>query len=98
MSHQLEIIQSLIAACDKIIDEVSEEELARSGLFFAWMKQVSSALLVANMEVERQVWDEARAVKVSLHERKALEAYITGMRAILLGMLSALEEASVDEP
>jgi hypothetical protein len=44
------------------------------------------------MEIERQIWDEVTATKVSLHERKALEAYGTGMRAILLGVLYNVEQ------
>ena len=98
MSRKVQMINALIGAYDKIINDVSEEELAQSGLFAVWLKQVASALLVANMELERQVWDEVRATKVSLHERKALEAYGIGMRAILLGVLDGLEQESNHEP
>lgn len=94
MSRKLQMINALIGAYDKIMNKVSPEELAQSGLFAVWLKQVASALLVANMELERQVWDEVRATKVSLHEREALEAYGLGMRAILLGILDGLEQES----
>ena len=92
------MVTALIEAYDKSMNDVSEEELAQSGLFGVWLRQVASALLVANMELERQVWDEVRATKVSLHERKALEAYGIGMRAILLGVLDGLEQEYNHEP
>jgi hypothetical protein len=97
MKRKLEMIESLLSAYDQMIKEVSEEELAKSGLFAAWLKQVSSALIITNMEIERQVWDEVTATKVSLHERKALEAYGTGMRAIILGILYTVEQELANE-
>ncbi len=70
---------------------VSSEELAKSGLFIAWMRQAVSALLITGMELERKIWEDVRAIKVALHEKTALQAYGTGMRAILLRMLHSLE-------
>ncbi len=94
MSRKLEMLESLLTAYDLMMKGVSSEELAKSGLFVAWMRQVTSSLLVTNMELERQVWEDVRGTKVSLHERAALEAYGMGMRALVLGILhnAKLEE------
>ena len=92
MSRRVEMLESLIKSYDLMMEGVSAEELAQSGLFSAWLQQVSSALMITGMEIERQIWEDVRSIKVSLHERKSLEAYGTGMRAILLGILDSVEE------
>ena len=93
MSRKVEMLESLIDSYDLMMQGVSAGELAQSGLFSAWLQQVSSALMITSMELERQIWEDVRSIKVSLHERKSLEAYGTGMRAILLGILDNVEES-----
>ena len=97
MNRKLDMLESLLTAYDVMMGQVSEGELVESGLFTVWMHQVGSALMLTGMEVERQVWDSVRKIKVSLRERKALEAYGAGMRAILVGMLHSLEDESAHE-
>ena len=94
MSRRVEMLEELIKAYDLMMDGVSAGELAQSGLFSAWLQQVSSTLMISGMEMERQIWEDVRSIKVSLHERKSLEAYGSGMRAILLGVLDNAEETS----
>jgi hypothetical protein len=91
MNRKREMLESLLAAHDLMMNGVSPEELAKSGLFTAWLQQVASALLVTNMELERQIWETVRGHKVTLHERTSLEAYGMGMRALLLGVLHNIE-------
>jgi len=96
MSRKTEALESLLESYDLMMKGVSAAELAKSGLFSTWLQQVSSTLVLLGMELERQIWEDVRAIKVSLHERKSLEAYGTGMRAILLGIQFNIEE-STDE-
>jgi hypothetical protein len=91
MNRKREMLETLLDAYDLMMNGVSSEELAQSGLFVAWMQQVSSAMILTNMELERQIWENVRAIKVSLHEREALEAYGMGMRALVLGLLHTVE-------
>ncbi len=91
-NRKLEMLESLLHAYDDMMDKVSSEEFAASGLFAIWMQQVASALLITDMEFERHVWEDIRKIKVSLHERPAFEAYGTGMRALLLGMIYNVEK------
>jgi hypothetical protein len=95
MSRRVEMMESLIESYDLMMKGVSAGELAQSGLFSAWLQQVSSALMITGMEIERQIWEDVRSIKVSLHERKSLEAYGAGMRAILLAILDNVEEEKV---
>jgi hypothetical protein len=97
MNRKTEMLETLLESYELMMKGVSAAELAKSGLFSTWLQQVSSALMITGMEVERQIWEDVRAITVSLHERKSLEAYGTGMRAILLGILYTVEE-SKDEP
>jgi hypothetical protein len=92
MDRKVEMLEALLRSFDLMMKDVSEEELGQSSLFSSWLQQVSSALTVTGMEVERQVWEDVRSIQVSLHERKSLEAYGAGMRAILLGILCSVEE------
>ena len=92
MSRKVEMLEALCESYDLMMQGVSAGELAQSGLFPAWLQQVSSALMITGMEIERQIWEDVRSIKVSIHERKSLEAYGTGMRAILLGILDNVEE------
>lgn len=94
MNYKLEMLQSLLKAYDLMMRQVSSEEFASSGIFAVWMQQVSSALLITDMEFERHVWEEVRKIKVSLHERPAFDAYGIGMRAMLVGMLYNVEKES----
>ena len=94
MSRKVEMLEDLVKAYDLMMQGVSADELAQSGLFSAWLQQVGSSLMITSMEIERQIWEDVRSIKVSLHERKSLEAYGTGMRAILLGILDNVEEKS----
>ena len=94
MNYKLEMLDSLLKAYDLMMDQVSSEEFATSGIFAVWMQQVSSALLITDMEFERHVWEEVRKIKVSLHERPAFDAYGIGMRALLIGMLHNVEKES----
>ncbi len=94
MNRKVEMFENLLLSYDKMMNDVSSEELAKSGLFVSWTQQASVALLTSNMEMERQVWDEVRKLQVSFHERAALEAYGTGMKAILIGMLCSVEQES----
>lgn len=91
-SRKLEMLKSLLQAYDLMMEKVSSEEFAASGIFAVWIQQVSSALLIADMEFERHVWEEVRKIKVSLHERPAFDAYGIGMRALLVGMLYSVEK------
>jgi hypothetical protein len=94
MNYKLEMLQSLLKAYDLMMRQVSSEEFASSGIFAVWMQQVSSALLITDMEFERHIWEEVRKIKVSLHERPAFDAYGIGMRAMLVGMLYNVEKES----
>lgn len=94
MNYKQEMIDSLIKAYDLMMDQVSSAEFATSGIFAVWMQQVSSALLITDMEFERHIWEEVRKIKVSLHERPAFDAYGIGMRALLIGMLYNVEKES----
>jgi hypothetical protein len=94
MSRKIEMLEGLLESYDLMIKAVSAEELAKSGLFGSWLQQVSSGLMITGMDVERQIWEDVRTIKVSLHERKALEAYGAGMRALLLGIVYNAEESS----
>ena len=99
MNYKLEMLESLLKAYDLMMKQVSSEEFASSGIFAVWMQQVSSALLITDMEFERHVWEEVRKIKVSLHERPAFDAYGIGMRALLVGMLHNVEkESGENEP
>ena len=95
-SRKAEMIEALVKAYDLMMEGVSTEEFATSGLFAAWMQQVTSALLVTGMEFERHVWEDVSKIRVSLHERKAFDAYGIGMRAILLGILYNVEREAAD--
>jgi len=75
MNRKLEVIESSLKAHDPMMVTVSSEQLAKSGLAVAWMRQAASALLITGMELERQIWRDVRAIKVALHERTALQAY-----------------------
>lgn len=94
MSRRVEMLEALLQSYDLMMQSVSADELAKSGLFSSWLQQASSALMISGMEIERQIWEDVRSIKVSLHERKSLEAYGAGMRAILLGILHNAEEAA----
>ena len=96
VNRKLEMIESLLKAYDLMMGGVSSEEFAASGLFVAWMQQVTSALLLTGMEFERHVWEDVSRIKVSLHERTAFDAYGIGMRAIVLGMLYNVEREASD--
>ena len=93
MSRKTEALEALLESYDLMMKGVSAAELAKSGLFSTWLQQVSSTLVLLGMDLERQIWEDVRAINVSLHERKSLEAYGTGMRAILLGVRFNLEES-----
>ena len=60
MDRQVEMLEALLKSFDVMMTDVSEEELAQSSLFSSWLQQVSSALTVTGMEVERQVWEDVR--------------------------------------
>ncbi len=92
MNRKIEMLETLLESYNLMIKDVSAGELAQSGLFSSWLQQVSSGLMITGMDVERQVWEDVRSIKVSLHERKSLEAYGAGMRALLLGILHNAEE------
>jgi hypothetical protein len=94
MNRKIEMLEALLESYDLMIKSVSAGELAQSGLFSSWLQQVSSALMVTGMEIERQIWEDVRSIKVALHERKSVEAYGAGMRAILLGVLYSVEESA----
>ena len=96
--RKMEMLESLLKAYDLMMEGVSSEEFAISGLFAAWMQQVASALLITGMEFERRVWEDVSKIRVSLHERTAFDAYGIGMRAVLLGMLYNVEREAKDEP
>ena len=97
MSRKYEMLESFLKAYDQMLEKVSTEEFATSGLFAAWMEQLSSALLITGMDFERHVWEDIRKIKVSLRERAAFEAYGIGMRAILLAMLYTVEKELEEE-
>ncbi len=94
MNRKIEMLKALLESYELMMTDVSAAELAQSGLFSTWLQQASSALTITGMEMERQIWEDVRAIKVSLRERKSLEAYGAGMRALLLGILYNVEESA----
>ena len=96
MDRTAEVLESLIAAYDLMMEAMPTEEATQSGLFDAWLDQVETALSAGGLELDRQMWEAVRGIEVSLTTAKAVQAYGTGMRAVLLGMLHYAENRQED--
>lgn len=92
MDRKTQVLETLIAAYDLMIEGLPIKEITQSGLFAAWLDQAGATLGAGGMELERQMWETIRRVPVSLDTPTAVHAYGAGMRAVLLGMLYYAEK------